>query len=376
MGTLIGWAMGCGAGGAVLAVDSAGVQAEADSGADTGGGDSAAGDTAPEDTDADLGLCINEWMPENDAAAFDERGLAGDWIEIGNPGDAPVELGGWSMSDAWDEPGKSVLPAGLRVEARGFLLLWADGEPEAGPTHLAFSLAAAGGALALFNAAGDGARVSYGAMPGDFSIARKPDCCAGSECFSHEFRGTPGSTNTPVEPVTEEPVPQGSTWRYWDRGSEPATDWFQPSYDDRGWPSGPAPLGYGDAHQVTVVSYGTDADNKYPTTYFRLEFEASGVSQATAASIHLLRDDGARVFLNGREIARDNLPAGDLAYTTPASTSTGGASETAYWEWSFDPAELVEGRNVLAAEVHQFDANSSDVGFDLRLQFTRPGDPP
>lgn len=201
---LVALALGCAAGLAPAGTAGGGTEGGdlADSGVpDTGDGETETetgdpeADTAEDVPHEPLTLCINEWMPSNDAAAYDERGMAGDWIELGNPGDEPVDLDGWSVSDDRAEPDKHVIRGTLEVPPRGFVLLWADGEPAVGIAHLGFSLAGSGGEIGLYNPPGDGSLVTYAAMDPDFSIARDPDCCTGDSCFETTWRGTPGASN-------------------------------------------------------------------------------------------------------------------------------------------------------------------------------------
>ena len=70
----------------------------------------------------------------------------------------------------------------------------------------------------------------------------------------------------------------GSTWEYLDNGSDQGTAWRNPGFDDSGWASGLAELGYGDGDEATVVSYGPDQQNKYCTTYFRHTFDVTDAS--------------------------------------------------------------------------------------------------
>jgi len=162
-------------------------------------------------------------------------------------------------------------------------------------------------------------------------------------------------------------VPTGSTWKYLDDGSNQGTAWVAPEFDDSGWGEGPAQLGYGDGDEATLVTFGPSAANKYPTTYFRHTFSVADASDYIGLRIRLLRDDGAAVYVNGQELVRDNLFAG-AAYNTYAITFVGGDEENLFYEYGQLPAEaLVDGENVLAVEIHQSDATSSDVSFDLEL---------
>ena len=64
-------------------------------------------------------------------------------------------------------------------------------------------------------------------------------------------------------------IHQGTSWKYFDLGASPASNWTDMTYNDSVWASGFAELGYGDGDENTVVSYGPNSANKYITTYFR-----------------------------------------------------------------------------------------------------------
>ncbi|MFN8091455.1 MAG: metallophosphoesterase [Vicinamibacteria bacterium] len=162
-------------------------------------------------------------------------------------------------------------------------------------------------------------------------------------------------------------VATGATWKYRDDGSNQGTAWRAPSFNDSGWASGAAQLGYGDGDEATVVGYGPSASAKYITTYFRHAFTVANPSAFANATLRLMRDDGAVVYLNGAEVLRSNMPTGTIGYTTPASSSVSGTAESAYQSFSLSPSLLVAGTNVLAVEVHQESASSSDVSFALEL---------
>jgi hypothetical protein len=160
-------------------------------------------------------------------------------------------------------------------------------------------------------------------------------------------------------------VPAGSTWKYLDDGSDQGTAWRSIDYEDDGWLSGPAQLGYGDGDEATVVEFGPDEDNKYITTYFRHIFELTDTNGITNLVVRLLRDDGGIVYLNGVEVFRSNMPTGAVNYLTPAGGATG--SSTTFHPTNAHPRHLVLGRNLLAVEIHQSAGASSDLSFDLEL---------
>ncbi len=164
-------------------------------------------------------------------------------------------------------------------------------------------------------------------------------------------------------------LPAGSVWRYLDDGKDAGTAWRTPEFNDSGWKSGKAQLGYSsdEADEATVIGYGPDANNKYITSYFRTRFVLSDAKSVTALTAQLLRDDGAVVFLNGQEVWRDNMPEGDYNYLTPASATVGGADESTFFPRDLDATLLRTGTNTLAVEVHQSSGTSSDVSFDFSL---------
>ncbi len=156
----------------------------------------------------------------------------------------------------------------------------------------------------------------------------------------------------------------GHHWRYLDTGEEPAEDWTEVGFDDSSWPSGPAPLGYGD-DPATTIDYGDDPDNKHITTWLRLPFTLDTLPHSFQLSI--LRDDGVAVYLNGVELLRDNLPDGELTADTLAIEPFSGDDELEPVGASVDGSLLQLGENVLAVRLHQASASSSDLSFDLQL---------
>ena len=156
-------------------------------------------------------------------------------------------------------------------------------------------------------------------------------------------------------------IAKDSTWRYLDDGSDQGTAWREPDFDDSGWSSGPAQLGFNEGDEATLIQSG------HITYYFRHEFSAANAASVEALAIELLRDDGAVLYLNGTEIHRSNMPAGDVDYQTLASGAVGGSDEDTYFPAKVAADALRDGTNVLAVEVHQNNAQSSDISFNLGL---------
>ncbi|MBN1826036.1 MAG: metallophosphoesterase [Candidatus Eisenbacteria bacterium] len=164
-------------------------------------------------------------------------------------------------------------------------------------------------------------------------------------------------------------VGTGSVWRYRDAGTDPGGTWRKPAYDDAAWSTGPAPLGYGEGDEGTVVDYGPDPWERRITTYFRHAFEApDGADRFLSLIVRVDRDDAAIVYLNERVILWSNLDRDSVVtHETRASRIVGGDEEKEYVIAIADPSLLLPGRNMLAAEVHQANSASSDLRFDMEL---------
>ena len=164
------------------------------SGCGGGSGTSSHGDGGPHvDPIGDANLSINELMSLNVLTTKDENGAVSPWLEIYNPTGQDIDLTGYALTDDFNTPKKAIFPAGVVVKAKGTLLLWADQNPAAGPTHVSLSLPAAGGSVGL--ARPDGSfidRLSFGAQSVDLSAAREPD---GSSNWVTEWNASPGAAN-------------------------------------------------------------------------------------------------------------------------------------------------------------------------------------
>ena len=168
----------------------------------------------------------------------------------------------------------------------------------------------------------------------------------------------------------EDLVPFGDLWNYLDTGVAPDSSWTNAGFDDSTWLSGPAELGYGDS-QNTVVSFGANSSDKHITTWFRRTFSVNNAAGISRLKLSVKRDDGIRVFLNGVEVARDNLTSGTVNPGTEARNEVSSSVEGILLTYSVDPSLLVEGNNIIAAEVHLEDNDSNDMSFDLELSAAR-----
>jgi len=165
--------------------------------------------------------------------------------------------------------------------------------------------------------------------------------------------GRPGSTN--------------SVWKYLDDGSNQGTAWVSPDFIDSSWPSGRAKLGYGDGMRARWSATGpTPRPNTPPPisatpSTWPIPASFSPPGSASCATTAALSTSMAR---------RSSRPhaEGDVTYLTYASGSAvGGAEETTFFTALVNPNLLVAGPNVLAVEIHQINATSSDLAFNLEF---------
>jgi hypothetical protein len=170
-----------------------------------------------------------------------------------------------------------------------------------------------------------------------------------------------------------ESVFSGADWRYWYGHETPAEDWRGPGPAPQNWKEGKSPLGYGEDSVVTKLDSGKDPAQKPVTAWFRRDFPLRELREGESVYAMLAMDDGAVVYLNGKEVARLNLPRGEVKADTTAVRALADSQEGYYVRLRLPSDTLKPGKvNTLAVAVHQCDAASSDLFFDLSLKVLAP----
>ena len=143
-----------------------------------------------------------------------------------------------------------------------------------------------------------------------------------------------------------------------------AVNWTARGYNDTGWQQGLSLL-YNEsaalpAPKNTLLGLGR------LTYYFRARFNFAGTLGGVSLKLQTVLDDGAVFYLNGQEIYRLRMAPGAVGYSTLTSAGVGDA----VYEGPFilPGSALVNGENVLAVEVHQSSAGSSDIVLGLTLE--------
>jgi hypothetical protein len=132
-------------------------------------------------TQPGIQVSINEWMSENTSVLVDPATTKPeDWFELYNPSETDAPLSGYFLTDNLADPFQFQIPAGFKVPAHGYLLVWADSKASANTNtselHVSFKLDKDGEALGLFAPSGLAIdAVSFGAQSANIPEGRIPD---------------------------------------------------------------------------------------------------------------------------------------------------------------------------------------------------------
>ena len=143
-------------------------------------------------------LFINEFIASNETGIVDTSGEYADWIEIYNPGDEDVDLGGLFITDDILDLTSYQIPDTASefttVSAGGFIILWADKDSEEGPLHVEIKLSSGGDDIAIV--AADGVTIidsyTFGEQTTDISEGRAFDS---GHLWGNFNTPTPGTSN-------------------------------------------------------------------------------------------------------------------------------------------------------------------------------------
>ncbi|MCP5532470.1 MAG: lamin tail domain-containing protein [Akkermansiaceae bacterium] len=287
-------------------------------------------------------VLINEFLASNDTISPDNADFDdySDWIELHNPGASAISLDNYYLTDDLAAPTKWRFPTGSSLAAGAYLVVRADG----------------------FNA-GPGETHVRGYYPWGSTLTTRRHHTSFKLSADGESVGVFRVDTPPVDTTL---IAKHAVWKYRDTGTDPGPAWASAGYDDSAWSSGAGPLGYNDSWIATTVSYGPSSSSKYASTQFRHHFTIADPSSVGNARLSVMADDSAIIYLNGSEVARLRMPAGTVAYNQYSAQLA--PTENVYETIELSGFPLVPGDNVLAIEVHQESATSSDQSFDVELK--------
>lgn len=180
-------------------------------------------------------------------------------------------------------------------------------------------------------------------------------------------------------------IHRGTVWKYLDDNTDPAkgldtlTAWTLPSFDDSTWSSASGKFGAkrgelvefdGFTPTVLLKQYYEGKKNT-PTFFFRTEVDVQNVDAVTSLNALVYHDDDTAVYVNGNRIF-SNINPNDENVSPENSNMyyaghNGGAPLDSEIILNKEDCQkyLVEGKNVIAVEVHNDRESSSDVYFEF-----------
>ncbi|MHA7943935.1 choice-of-anchor D domain-containing protein [Formosa sp. 3Alg 14/1] len=169
-----------------------------------------------------------------------------------------------------------------------------------------------------------------------------------------------------TDPVFPSEIKEGDAWFYLSNGGDQSTAWRTLTFDQSNWVEAVTEIGYGDGDEVTDI--GQPESPRPITTYFRKFIDIPDVSMFNSIDLEAVRDDGIVVYINDVEVWRNNMPEeGLITYNDVALTGISGSDESVWNYRSVSSSALKNGVNIIAVEIHQEDAMSSDISFDFKL---------
>lgn len=172
-------------------------------------------------------LMISEFMAANHLGIKDQDGDFSDWIEVYNPGNDPVSIGGWYLTNDANDLTQWEFPD-VVISGQSFLRVFASGKNRTAPgqeLHTSFKLSRDGEYLALIG-------------PDGVTIATE---------FSPAYPRQIGdvSYGTMMEVETTLLVSSDAAARIWLPADNAAgMDWIDPDFDDTHWTQATLGIGY------------------------------------------------------------------------------------------------------------------------------------
>lgn len=199
--------------------------------------------------------------------------------------------------------------------------------------------------------------------------------------WSATFSDTP----PPPPPPALSLLSLAGTWSYMQTENLDGENWIAPGYDDSGWPTGAGLLAFENNVGLSPLINTVLNDPRVPVGtvsaghayYFRTRLVLTNnlTGYEIAASAHV--DDGAVLYVNGQEVSpRIRMDPGPVSNSTFANNLPPGDDATSPDTFTIPASMFQMGTNVIAVEVHQRNASSSDIVFGLALNATSTNQTP
>jgi hypothetical protein len=177
-------------------------------------------------------------------------------------------------------------------------------------------------------------------------------------------------------------IPLGALdWKYLigtQEASSPIGAWRTNEFNDATWSTGRTPIGYTTGGTLTgyeasiATSIRTSATAPtWTSVYFRKTFVVTNLTSISGLTLNIYVDDGVVAWINGVEVGRINVAAGDLPYTAQCTTAD---EERLLSIFITDLSSVVVGTNTLA--IHGFNGPTTSSDFHLQASLTTVDDNP
>ncbi len=148
--------------------------------------------------------------------------------------------------------------------------------------------------------------------------------------------------------------------------STPIEAWRSAAFEDTAWPQAPAPFHFGEGAITGGTRLG-DMRNNYNGIFLRRSFTVTEPSELVALTLSAACDDGFVAWINGTEVVRYRINAGEVAISTLANSSAPEPIEFIDHTIA-DPARfLVERTNVLAVQAFNRLKDNGDFQINVGL---------
>lgn len=204
------------------------------------------------------------------------------------------------------------------------------------------------------------------ADPSEDESLWNPDLAARLSPLFEEFQ--PAETMHVIDP--------NSDWRIFKGTEQVSGRWTYPGFNDSNWILGGVSVGYGDDDDRTVLEDMRRRDPSpadpgtpgYVSVYIRKSFEMDDWDEITNLFLRIDYDDGFVAYLNGVEVARENVGGNPPLYDREAEGNHEAGSPEEF-DLSNSLYLLRSGENVLAVQGHNVSLYSSD--FTLKPELIR-----
>ena len=302
-------------------------------------------------------------MASNSTVLPDEDGDFSDWIEISNPTDDPIDLGGYHLTDKAQNPKRWTFPR-IILQANSKLIVFASGKDRAdpqSPLHTDFELYAKGEYLALVS--NDGKTVLSEFSP--VFPNQNEDQSYGTSSFTSnipEYFISDANEAHYIIPTKQDELPN---------------DWNQlnPSFNLNSWQKGRNGLGWESNNGTLTSLVRTNLRDQMRSVnasgFFRFEFNFSPQDRELKTLLLKTRvDDGYVAYLNGVQVASFNSPS-PTTWNSKASRTGRSDSDIIRNQSEHDLTSQInlvkEGKNVLSIQAMNSSVSGSDFVVDLEL---------